>query len=259
MKLVPHDWVMAEPQNDSASKILESTKLSNREKMIQFNENLRKNKLKRENSSESAKKPLQSTDEDAKFDFLTPIQKKNAVVLLSKLKGLAGFELIPETGEISIENVRYNGSNVYDLVGDLVSGGKNKDLPLNAQELYKFISKSNLPILYIKNTHRKKIIQQQRSNNAAAPIPVANTPNTAPVAPVALVAPTNPSPAPPPPKTPTTPSPAPVPPKKSLKRLSLKRPRGRKIKSGNTSENRSPRKKHPYLKKTIRFSSSDSE
>ena len=26
MKLVPHDWVMAEPQNDSASKILESTK-----------------------------------------------------------------------------------------------------------------------------------------------------------------------------------------------------------------------------------------
>ena len=107
MKLVPYDWVMAEPQNNGASKILESTKLSNREKMIQFNENLRKNKLKRENSSEPAKK-LQSADEDAKFDFLTPIQKKNAVVLLSKLKGLAGFELIPETGEISIENVRYN-------------------------------------------------------------------------------------------------------------------------------------------------------
>ena len=239
MKLVPHDWVLTEPKNDGVDKILESTKLSNREKMIQFNENLRKNKLKRENSSEPAKKPLQSADEDAKFDFLTPIQKKNGEILLRKLKDLGGFELNPETGEVSIDNVRYNGSNAYDLVGDLVSSGKNKDLPLNAQEFFKFISKSNLPILYIKNTHRKKLIQHMRAtNNAPTPIPVANTPNAAPAAPVAS----------------TIPPSTPAPPKKSLKR-----PGGGKIKSDKVSENRSARKKvrRPYLKKNIRFSSSD--
>ena len=48
MKLVPFDWIMAKPQNDKVDKILESTKLSNREKMIKFNENLRKSKLKPE-------------------------------------------------------------------------------------------------------------------------------------------------------------------------------------------------------------------
>ena len=240
MKLVPYDWVMSEPQIDGVGKILESTKLSNRDKMIKFNENLRK--LKRENSLEPAKKPLQSADEDAKFDFLSPIQKKNADILLRKVKDLAGFELNPETGEISIDNVRYRGSNAYDLVGDLVSSGKNNDLPINSQEFYKFLSKSNLPILYIKNTHRKKLIQQMRStnNNTATPISIANTPNVA--------SPTKPSPA-----SPTTTPAAPKKPK-PLKRLSLKRPREGKLKSPN--EKRSVRKKdrHPYLKKNIRYS-----
>lgn len=241
MKLVPYDWVMAEPQIDGAGKILESTKLTNRDKMIKFNENLRK--IKRENSSEPAKKPLQSADEDAKFDFLSPIQKKNADILLRKVKDLAGFELNPETGEVSIDNVRYRGSNAYDLVGDLVSSGKNKDLPLNSQEFFKFLSKSNLPILYIKNTHRKKLIQHMRStNNAATPISIANTPNVTP--------PTTPPPAPP--TTPTAPPKKPKP----LKRLSLKRPREGKLKSDIVNEKRSVRKKdrHPYLKKSIRYS-----
>ena len=76
------------------------------------------------------------------------------------------------------------------------------------------------------------------TNNAPTPIPVANTPNVAPVAPVAS----------------TTPPSTPAPPKKSLKR-----PGGGKIKSDKVSENGSARKKvrRPYLKKNIRFSSSD--
>ena len=86
MKLVPYDWIMSEPQIDGVGKILESTKLSNRDKMIKFNENLRK--LKRENSNEPAKKPLQSVDEDAKFDFLSPIQKKKCRHFIKKSKRL---------------------------------------------------------------------------------------------------------------------------------------------------------------------------
>ena len=56
---------------------------------------------------------------ETEFEFLTPIQTKNAKSLLKRVQEMPGFKL-NESGEIILDGTRLYGSNISELVSDLV-------------------------------------------------------------------------------------------------------------------------------------------
>ena len=172
MKLVPFDYAGnennkqtgEEKRNREREEILQAENIGNLEKINKYNENLRRFRLR---LSDKEKENMSSDDETDNFDFLTKLQKSAAITILNRLKRHPDkIKADPNTGELILNNSnKLNGSNIYELIGDLVKGSKSGNLPLFGQEFLKIFAELNIPIMFIKNKSRRNLVQSMRSSH----------------------------------------------------------------------------------------------
>lgn len=75
---------------------------------------------------------------------------KNLLTVLQN----SSIEIDPDTQEISISGEKLPGSNIQDLIGDLLRTRKTVQPPEHAENFLKTLAKINIPEEYIKNRNR---------------------------------------------------------------------------------------------------------
>ena len=189
MRLVPYKWFekyekITENNDDSQTQtkkknieILDDNKLSDSKKLSEIKDNLRQynNQILKKNSEELVEDDSNTSDHDndsseMQFDFLTPTQIKHAKSLLKRVREMVGFKL-NEKGEVILRGTRLYGSNISELISDLIKSSKNsKKTPIYGEKFWEFLASRNIALDFIKNTSRRDFIKNIRLKKAQSPL-----------------------------------------------------------------------------------------
>lgn len=105
--------------------------------------------------------PIVETDDWVKnvFHHLPKIHKKKAELMVDFLKNSTNIT-VGEKGEVIIDNQKISNSHIVDLVHDVLRDRPKADPPNGLTSFVTALKKSNVPISYIGNPARLKMIKE---------------------------------------------------------------------------------------------------
>lgn len=105
--------------------------------------------------------PKQGNEEWIKriFHHLPKIHKKKAELMIDFLKTSSNIA-VGEKGEIIIDNQKIPNSHIVDLVHDVLRDRPTSDPPIGIESFVRALKQSNIPVSYIGNPARVKMIKK---------------------------------------------------------------------------------------------------
>lgn len=122
-------------------------------------------KESRESGGEAVEEPKteEYSMEDSLINSLPKLMQNNAQLILNHLKNYSKIIKWNESGEIIYKDETINGSNLTDLVANVLSPKNSSTPPLLHETIFlKALSETNVPELWIKNKSKKKLLQSYR-------------------------------------------------------------------------------------------------
>jgi len=159
-----------EKNRHERANILQNTKMNKSEKLNLLNKSIVDYNI-------LTKKKIQKNDTNINkidFDFLSFRLKSYAESFLNELFKSEKFKL--DNNEIILNNFKFLGSNIIDLVVDLISEKKNQQEPQYLKEFLTFLVEIQFPLTLIKNKIRVEFINQIKNYQSNVdPIPNSST------------------------------------------------------------------------------------
>lgn len=191
MVLVPHDFVSKmshqrqEPSGDldiEMKRLMDTSQLDDRNKWMQYQQVLQRYlRLK-----DQERQPLKLTMEESRGDTNSTLMdeivesvpamfKRKARLLLQRLVDSEDITW-DRRGEVTIKGKTITGSNITDLVGDVVRARKTTN-PLGWQEFALLLKSMNVPYEFIGNPRRivymtQPVLSQQETPPRSRPLAV---------------------------------------------------------------------------------------
>jgi len=159
-----------EKNRHERANILQNTKMNKSEKLNLLNKSIVDYNILTKKKIQNKKTNINKID----FDFLSFRLKSYAESFLNELLKREKFKL--DNNEIILNNFKFLGSNIIDLVVDLISEKKNQQEPQYLKEFLTFLIEIQFPLTLIKNKIRVEFINQLKNYQSNVdPIPNSST------------------------------------------------------------------------------------
>lgn len=162
--------------DEGMKKILEKKELPIEQKLAEYNQLLhrylktvdkQKEPLKIE-VKESIEKNTNAFNDQEIIESIPLPNRKHAKILLAAMKK-NGKILWEDSGELVADGMKIEGSNIVDLVHDFSRTCRPNNPVIGADVLARLLKNSNIPLTYIGNKHRRKLVNDDAELLLATP------------------------------------------------------------------------------------------
>jgi len=175
------DNILSSLENEMR-EILEKKKLPADQKLAEYSQLLHRYMKTNEKRNEPVKIEVQEPEkvqlDDTELLEGIPIRSmKTAKNLLNSIKRQTNIEWT-DTGELVVDGMKIDGSNIIDLLHDFSRERKPHNPAVGAEVLARALQKTHVPLAYIGNKYRHKLLENNK--NVILGTPAKATPSPGP-------------------------------------------------------------------------------